>query len=87
MKVKTFAAILVMCGFLYNPVGLHAQQTLTANSPAAVNINNGQRVQLRFTAPSAGTYIFTHLDVGLTWRPEGSSARFSIYTVQNFCAF
>ena len=30
---------------------------------------------------------YTHLDVGLTWRPEGSSARFRIYVVQNFCAF
>jgi len=55
-----------MCGFLYSPVVLQAQQsspqaaaqTLAANSPAAVNINNGQRVQLCFTALSAGTYWF-----------------------------
>jgi len=30
---------------------------------------------------------FTHLGVGLTWRPEGSNARFRIYIVQNFCSF
>jgi len=64
LKVKTFAAIFVMCGFLYNPVGLHAQQTLTANAPVAVNINNEQRVQLRFTAPSAGTYIIESTNNG-----------------------
>jgi len=29
----------------------------------------------------------THLGVGLIQRPEGSNARFSIYVVQNFCAF
>jgi len=171
MKVKTFAAILIMCGFISNHVGLHAQQasqqsalqTLTANSPATITINNGQRARLSFTAPSAGTYWFessnngtldpvaysaasgtdkidddggegdnfrftrelragevftffsygnttpeevvegwinspghrenildtdfTHFGVGLTWRPEGSNARFRIYIVQNFCSF
>jgi len=68
MKVKIFAAISIMCGFLYNLVGLHAQQsalqTLTANAPTTVNINNGQRVQLRFTAPSAGTYTIESTNNG-----------------------
>jgi len=32
--------------------------SLTLNAPAAVTINNGQRVQLSFTAPSAGAYTF-----------------------------
>jgi hypothetical protein len=31
---------------------------LALNAPAAVTINNGQRVQINFTAPSAGVYTF-----------------------------
>jgi hypothetical protein len=33
-------------------------QTLAANAPATITINNGQRVRLSFTAPSAGEYRF-----------------------------
>ncbi|MDR0465348.1 MAG: hypothetical protein LBG94_09600, partial [Treponema sp.] len=81
MKVKIFSAIFVMCGFLYNLVGLHAQQsspqaaaqTLTANAPATVTINNGQRVRLSFTAPSAGTYTIESTNNG-TLDPVAFSA-------------
>jgi len=31
---------------------------LTLNTPSTVTINNGQRVQINFTAPSAGVYTF-----------------------------
>jgi|GEM_PF-1155484 len=35
-----------------------AQQTLSANALTTVIINNGQRMQLNFTAPSAGVFVF-----------------------------
>jgi len=81
MKVKIFAAIFVICGFLYNLTGLHAQQsspqaaqrTLTANVPATVTISNGQRVQLTFAAPSAGTYTIESTNNG-TLDPVAFSA-------------
>jgi uncharacterized protein YkwD len=81
MKGIIFVVIFVMYGFLYNPAGLHAQQaspqaaaqTLTVNSPAAVIINNGQRVQLTFTAPSAGTYTIESTNNG-TLDPVAFSA-------------
>ena len=41
-----------------------AQQTLTANSHATVTINSGKRVQLRFTAPSAGDFTFESTNNG-----------------------
>ncbi|MCL2265491.1 MAG: hypothetical protein FWC22_05560, partial [Treponema sp.] len=65
MKLKHgYIAILTI--FVLFPGILHAQQAspqaaaqaLTANAPATVNINNGQRVQLNFTAPSAGFFRF-----------------------------
>ena len=60
MKSKYNLLILII--FVLFPGILHAQQSspqaLTVNTPAAVNINNGQRVQLSFTAPSAGFFTF-----------------------------
>jgi len=60
MKFKYVFIILIV--FVLFPGILRAQQpalqTLRVNAPAAVNINNGQRVQLNFTAPSAGFYRF-----------------------------
>jgi len=50
-----------------------AQQTLAANAPATVTINNGQRMQLSFTAPSAGTYIIESTNNG-TLDPVAYSA-------------
>jgi len=41
-----------------------AQQTLAANAPATITINNGQRVQFSFTAPSAGIYIIESTNNG-----------------------
>ncbi|MDR0465350.1 MAG: M6 family metalloprotease domain-containing protein [Treponema sp.] len=56
--MKSKYSFIILTIFLLFPGILHAQQTLTVNTTAAVNINNGQRVQMNFTAPSAGTYRF-----------------------------
>ena len=50
-----------------------AQQTLAANASATVTINNGQRVQFGFTAPSEGTYIIESANNG-TLDPVAFSA-------------
>jgi len=56
--IKMKVLILAAAFFLALAGTAHAQQTLTANVPATVTINNGQRVQLSFTAPSAGVFSF-----------------------------
>ena len=58
MKTKHSFNIALTIFALFTGSILHAQQALAANTPATININNGQRVQLSFTAPSAGEYRF-----------------------------
>ena len=66
MKSKYgFIVILLMLVLAFsNSNYLHAQQTLAANAPVTVNINNGQRVQLSFTAPSVGEYVIESTNNG-----------------------
>jgi len=63
-KYGFIAILLMLVPAFSNSNYLHAQQTLTVNAPATVNINNGQRVQLNFTAPSAGEYIIDSTNNG-----------------------
>jgi len=72
MKSKYRFIIILIFFVLFSGI-LHAQQTLRANASATVNINNGQRVQLNFTAPQAGFYRFESSNNG-TLDPVAFSA-------------
>ena len=63
-KYGFIAILLMLMPAFSNSNYLQAQQTLSVNSPATVNINNGQRVQFSFTAPSAGAYTFESTNNG-----------------------
>jgi len=80
MKSKYSFIIILTIFVLFSGI-LHAQQsspqaaaiTLRVNSPTTIDINNGQRVQLSFTAPSAGVYSFESSNNG-TLDPVAYSA-------------
>jgi len=76
MKSKYSLIILLIIFVLFSEL-LYAQQTsqqtLRVNSPTTIDINNGQRVQMSFTAPSAGFYRFESSNNG-TLDPVAFSA-------------
>jgi len=57
MKIK-YSFIVALTIFAMFTGILHAQQTLSVNAPGTAAVNGGQRMQLNFTAPAAGNYVF-----------------------------